>query len=85
MATKVRKQIYIEPHQETILKRLADETGVSEAEFIRQAIDYHAQLFQYPKRDLAAWEEEKLFIMQLIEQDPVPGRRTWQREDLYER
>jgi len=85
MVTKVRKQIYIEPYQETILKRLANETGVSEAEFIRQAIDHQAQLLQYPMQDLAAWKEEKLFIEQLIAEGPVLGERTWQREDLYER
>ena len=85
MAVKVRKQIYIEPYQEIILKRLADETGISEAEFVRQAIDHHAQLFQHPKRDLSAWEEEKAFIAHLIEQGPVQGGRTWRREDLYER
>ncbi len=85
MVTKVRKQIYIEPYQETILKRLTDETGISEAEFIRQAIDHHAQLVQHPRRDLTAWEEEKAFIEHLIVQGPIPGGRTWQREDLYER
>ncbi len=85
MVTKIRKQIYIESYQETILKRLADETGISEAEFIRQAIDHYAQLFQYPKRDLTAWEREKAFIERLIAQGPVPGGRAWQREDLYER
>jgi hypothetical protein len=85
MATKVRKQIYIEPYQEMLLKRLTDETGLSEAEFIRQAIDFHTQLFQQPKPDLQAWDEEKTFITGLIEQGPVAGGRTWQREDLYER
>ena len=57
MATKVRKQIYIESYQETILKRVADDTGISEAEFIRQAIDRHAQLFQQSRPDFEIWEE----------------------------
>ena len=85
MVAKVRKQIYIEPYQETILKRLANETGVSEAEIIRQAIDHQAQLLQYPAQDLTVWKEEKLFIEQLIAQGEVSGGRAWQREDLYER
>ncbi len=85
MITKIRKQIYIEPHQEVILKRLTDEIGISEAEFVRQAIDHHAQLFRHPKHNLRAWEEEKAFITALIEQGPVSGGRSWQREDLYER
>ena len=85
MATKVRKQIYIEPHQDTILKQIAGETGISEAEFIRQAIDLQAHLFRPAKTDLSAWAKEKAFITDLIEQGPVSGGRSWQREDLYER
>jgi len=85
MATKVRKQIYIEPHQEEILKRLTRETGVSEAELIRQAIDRHTQSPRPPIRNLDAWEKERSFITHLIQQGPVPGGRTWQREDLHER
>lgn len=84
MATKVRKQIYIEPRQDIVLKRLAEETGATEAEIIRQAIDRHTRLFRFPGRDMAAWEKERAFITHLIERGPVAGRRTWQREDLYE-
>jgi hypothetical protein len=85
MATKVRKQIYIEPYQDTMLKRVADETGMSEAEFIRQALDLQAQLFLPAKTDLAAWAIEKAFITELMEQGSVAGGRNWQREELYER
>lgn len=85
MATKIRKQIYIEPNQETLLKKLTNETGISEAEFIRQAIDHLLRLFQRPRYDLAAWAEEKDFIETLIKQGPVAGKRTWQREVLHER
>jgi hypothetical protein len=85
MAVKVRKQIYIEPYQEIVLKRVANERGISEAEFIRQAIDDYAQLFQHPKRNLRVWKEEKAFITGLIEQGPVRDERPWRREDLYER
>jgi len=85
MATKIRKQIYIEPYQNTVLKQLTHVTSLSEAEFIRQAIDHHTQRFQYPKRDIAAWEQERDFILDLIKQGPVSGGRRWQREDLYER
>lgn len=85
MTTKIRKQIYINPDQETLLKRLAREIGVTEAEIIRQAISSHVHLFRSPQRDITAWEKERIFITQLIQQGPVPGRRTWRREDLYER
>lgn len=85
VATKVRKQVYIEPHQEAILKRLAREQGITEAEIIRRAIDQHARMLRFSRRDPAVWEQERAFILGLIEQGPVPGKRTWRREDLYER
>jgi predicted DNA-binding protein len=84
MSTKVRKQIYIEAEQEAVLKRLAKETGISEAEIIRQAIDRYAQSLQYPRRDFSAWERMRSRIGQLIALGSVPGGRTWRREDLYE-
>lgn len=39
MAAKVRKQIYLEPEQEARLKQLSVETGIPEAEIIREAIE----------------------------------------------
>ncbi len=85
MATKVRKQVYIEPYQETILKRLAQDEGVTEAEIIRAAIDRHTLALFLPRRDLAAWEAERAFIRRRIEQGPLSGERTWRREELHER
>jgi len=85
MATKVRKQIYIEPQQDVILKRLARERGVTEAEIIRQSIDQHTRVLRFPKRDLTAWEEERAYILHLIQQGTVAGGRAWRREDLHER
>jgi hypothetical protein len=85
MITKVRKQIYIKPQQEQILKRLAELRGDSEAEIIRQAIDEYTRVLRFPARDLAAWQEEKEYIRGLMGKGPVAGKRTWRREDLYER
>ncbi len=89
MAAKIRKQIYIDADQESVLKQVARDKGISEAEIIRQAIDRHSQSFQCNQRDLSAWEKEKAFIQQLIEQSPeqgsVPSQRTGQRQDLYDR
>jgi len=82
---KIRKQIYIESYQDALLKRLAGELKVTEAEIIRQAIDRHARFLRFPKQDLSIWEKEKEFIIRLIQQGPVPGGRTWKREDLCER
>ena len=85
MAVKIRKQIYIEPHQERMLKRIAKKTGTSEAEIIRQAIERHVQSLQIPGYETTAWEAEDAFIESLIQLGPVPGRRTWSREDLHDR
>ncbi|WP_228008415.1 CopG family transcriptional regulator [Microcystis aeruginosa] len=41
MVSKIRKQIYIEAEQNNLLKEKARQTGLSEAEIIRQAIDQH--------------------------------------------
>ena len=84
MARMVRKQIHIEPRQEALLKRLARETGMTEAELIRRAIDHQERVIHFP-RDTRAWREERDFIARLMEQGPVPGGRTWRREELHER
>lgn len=80
---KIRKQIYIEARQEQLLKQLVKETGSTEAQLIRQAIDRHTGSF-LPQCDMRAWEEERAFIEQLMQEGPAPGRRTWKREDLHE-
>ena len=87
MATKIRKQIYIEPAQEILLKQVTTQTGVSEAELIRQAIDQHVKLMRPPKPALEVWAAERAFITHLIQLGPVstPAKRTWRREDLYDR
>jgi len=85
MSRMVRKQVYIEPRQEALLKRLVQETGATEAEIIRQAIDDHTRATLPSRRDMTAWHKELAFIDKLIRQGPVPGGRTWRREDLYER
>lgn len=85
MGTKVRKQIYIEAEQDAVLKRMSNETGLSEAEIIRQAIDRHAQAQGYPRPDIEAWNKELDFILKRQAQGPVAGGRTWRREDLYDR
>jgi hypothetical protein len=85
MTTKVRKQIYLEPAQETMLKRVAGATGVPEAELIRQAIDRYLHRSQFSRRDLRAWAEEREYLTQLVAAGAVSGERSWRREELYER
>lgn len=56
MSTKARKQVYLEPRQENLLKLIAQQTGVSEAEIIRQAIDRHWKHPNFAKTTLT-WDE----------------------------
>jgi hypothetical protein len=85
MVSKIRKQIYIEAEQNNLLKEKARQTGLSEAEIIRQAIDQHIISVNSPTPNLSTWEREKAFIASLENRPSQPGKRDWQREDLYER
>jgi hypothetical protein len=81
----VRKQIYIEPRQDKALKKLARRTGMTEAQIIRTALEAHIDELARQQQRKAAWEKVDSFIDQLIAKGPVPGGRTWRREDLYDR
>lgn len=84
MSKMVRKQVYIEPRQEQMLKEAAAETGMTEAEIIREALYLWDEQVAQHRRAQKIWEEERAFIESLIAQGPVPGGRTWTREELYE-
>ncbi|MCL6479145.1 MAG: hypothetical protein K6T65_12145 [Peptococcaceae bacterium] len=81
----VRKQVYIKPEQEVLLKRQAKRLGVTEAELIRRAISAHFQRGLVHGQDPRGWEEEKQFIKSLIRAGRVSGKRAWNREELYDR
>lgn len=85
MSSKIRKQIYIEPRQEHLLKTIAQQAGVSEAEIIRSCIDLHLGGITAPQIDIAAWETEKEFIKEIKTRPAQVVGRDWQREELYER
>lgn len=56
MSSKIRKQVYIDSEHEEILKQVSAETGISEAEIIRQAVELYAKTRKSPRRSLEAWE-----------------------------
>ena len=85
VSTMVRKQIYLEREQDEQIKRRAAETGLSEAEIIRQMVDRCLSAPDVVPPDGDAWERELAFIDSLIAEGPLPGKRTWKREDLYDR
>ena len=80
MARMVRKQVYIQPDQEELLKRCAKEMGVSEAELIRQGIEEIARRQQREK----AWREALDFMKGRAKIKVPQTGRTWKRKELYE-
>jgi hypothetical protein len=84
MSQLVRKQVYIEPRHETILKRATAETGLSEAEIIRQAIDLWQEQIADRRRARDLWAQERAFIEFWVAEGTVPGGRSWTRDELYE-
>lgn len=81
----IRKQIYLEPAQNSALKQLAQLRGVPEAELIRAAIDQHLHTAQRVRPNLDLWDEELAFLEQLAQEALPSTARTWRRDDLYER
>jgi hypothetical protein len=85
LVAKIRKQIYLDHQQNELLKRYSRKLGVSEAEIIRQAILAQASRMSTIQSDRKAWEDEQGFIRSLIKQGKTLGKRTWKRDDLYDR
>jgi len=83
MARMKRKQIYIEVEQDRRLRALARRRRGTESELIREGIDRVLAAPSLPARDQKAWREELAFIDALTRKGPVPGKRTWTRDDLY--
>jgi hypothetical protein len=87
MARMVRKQIYIQKRQETVLKKLARRRQVSEAELIREAIDRQiGEPGTRPSRpDPEAWEKAYQFMLARRKAAGSNGKPyRWKREDAYE-
>ncbi len=85
MSRMKRKQIYIEPEQDSLLKRLASRRNITEAELIRGGINQLLMSGPQPPRNIDAWHREKASIKALRKQAPLKGRRRCGREDLYDR
>jgi hypothetical protein len=85
MATKVRKQIYLEVEQDRLLKRLSKRSGMAEAEIIRNAIDAGAGRAALSATRPQVWKSELAFIRRLMRKGTLHGGRAWQRDDLHDR
>lgn len=92
----VRKQLYIMPNQAELLKEKAATYNLSEGALVRLALDRYLAMpmADEARLDLSAWREEQEFIGQRIAVGMTSGdvpaqaaeeKRTWKRDDLYER
>jgi hypothetical protein len=84
MARMVRKQVYIQPEQDRLLKRRAKELGVTESDLIRRGIDQVDRANAGLPFDRAAWEEELTFIRERARIQELGRTRAWTREELYQ-
>ena len=83
---KIRKQVYLDPSHERELKKMARETGKTEATIIREALDRLILETRLDKERMESWKAERAFIDEWTAKGPVPGdQRRWRREDLYDR
>jgi len=80
----IRKQVYLEPRQDAQVKQLAAERKTTEADVIREAIDTLLAEVTRQRRAQQAWDEALAFMEARNAQGPVPGGRTWTRDELYE-
>jgi hypothetical protein len=81
----IRKQIYLPPRQNLLLKRLAKQRGVSEAEVIRQAIEREAEIVAPVQNREKALAAMLAFAEQRQEKYAGQGRPfRWSRDEVYE-
>src|SRR5262249_27449160 len=80
----IRKQIYLEPGQEHLLKQRANELGVSEAELIRRCLATMGPQTVPLPLEPQAWADELAFRRRGPDPAPSrPARGAWTREALY--
>lgn len=82
----VRKQIYIKKEHDRLLKRLAAQRGVSEAEVIRQALarEMQSKVDKPLPVNRAAFEAFKREALARRELGVTGEPYKWNREELYE-
>ena len=81
----VRKQIYIQKRQETLLKRLSQARGLSVAEIIRQAIEREiaGEPGQPAFLSLSAMEDFTRLALSKRSQGKKTEPYRWNREEIY--
>ena len=84
MARMVRKQVYIAPEHDALLKRRAQELSVTESDLIRWGIEQLARARPTAYLDEQAWQDELARIEERGRLPAVAGKRTWTRDELYD-
>lgn len=84
MSRMIRKQVYLAPEQDAILKERARLLGVSEAEVLRRAIDLQKTASLTHVRDPESWDREKRYIEERMAAGLTAKPRRFKREDAYE-
>ena len=84
MSRMIRKQVYIQPEQDKMLKRRARELGVSESDLIRRGIEQVERAGTNRIVDPLAWEEALSFINKRLAMKVPQTGRQWTRDELYE-
>ena len=81
----VRKQVYIEPRQEWLLKTRAKQLGVTEAELIRRSLEQTLTAPGVVRRDPEAWEAFMRSVRRRMRLRVPQAPKTRTRNDLYDR
>lgn len=82
----IRKQVYIDPRQERLLKRRASELGVTEAELIRRGLDQTLAVTTTARpADPSAWQAFMRTVRRRMRINAPQRRRAWTRDELYDR
>ena len=80
----IRKQVYIEPQQQRVLRRLATARGVPESVLIREGIERVAAGPGRRGPDRSAWDRAKRFMEARSRLKVKRAERGWTREEIYE-
>lgn len=82
----IRKQIYLPKQQNQYIKRKAKQSGISEAEVIRLALERDEKTATHPiHANAESWEEILRFIKERQAAYAGQGKpMQWNRQDLYE-
>ena len=84
MTEMIRKQVYIEPRHDRLLKERARRYRVTEADLIRQAIDRGLERTPTRAPDPEAWKQVERFIRRRRTGRLRQQKRAWTRNQLYD-